>query len=144
MRMYFIFGNLLPRLNLKPVSLSVQKNQPRDQKLKERWDRLIHILSERFSEGEVLDVEGILYLVGLQELGQVHRKMKKDDNVNLIHIGICTVLEPFGYYRFDFFDEEGWPHFELLEELPPLKPGEQSVLMKEALVEYFLKRELIQ
>jgi hypothetical protein len=144
MRMYFIFGNLLPRLNLKPVSLSVQKNQPRDQKLKERWDRLIHILSERFSEGEVLDVEGILYLVGLQELGQVHLKMKKDDNVNLIHIGICTVLEPFGYYRFDFFDEEGWPHFELLEELPPLKPGEQSVLMKEALVEYFLKRELIQ
>jgi hypothetical protein len=142
--MYFIFGNLLPRLNLKPVSLSVQKNQPRDQKLKERWDRLIHILSERFSEGEVLDVEGILYLVGLQELGQVHLKMKKDDNVNLIHIGICTVLEPFGYYRFDFFDEEGWPHFELLEELPPLKPGEQSVLMKEALVEYFLKRELIQ
>ena len=142
--MYFIFGNLLPRLNLKPVSLNVQKNQPRDQKLKERWDRLIHILSERFSEGEVLDVEGILYLVGLQELGQVHRKMKKDDNVNLIHIGICTVLEPFGYYRFDFFDEEGWPHFELLEELPPLKPGEQSVLMKEALVEYFLKRELIQ
>jgi hypothetical protein len=142
--MYFIFGNLLPRLNLKPVSLNVQKNQPRDQKLKERWDRLIHILSERFSEGEVLDVEGILYLVGLQELGQVHLKMKKDDNVNLIHIGICTVLEPFGYYRFDFFDEEGWPHFELLEELPPLKPGEQSVLMKEALVEYFLKRELIQ
>lgn len=124
--------------------MNVQKNQPRDQKLKERWDRLIHILSERFSEGEVLDVEGILYLVGLQELGQVHRKMKKDDNVNLIHIGICTVLEPFGYYRFDFFDEEGWPHFELLEELPPLKPGEQSVLMKEALVEYFLKRELIQ
>ena len=124
--------------------MSVQKNQPRDQKLKERWDRLIHILSERFSEGEVLDVEGILYLVGLQELGQVHRKMKKDDNVNLIHIGICTALEPFGYYRFDVFDEEGWPHFELLEELPPLKPGEQSVLMKEALVEYFLKRELIQ
>ena len=142
--MYFIFGNLSPRLTLKPVSLSVQKNQPRDQKLKERWDRLIHILSERFSEGEALDVEGILYLVGLQELGQVHRKMKKDDNVNLIHIGICTALEPFGYYRFDFFDEEGWPHFELLEELPPLKPGEQSVLMKEALVEYFLKRELIQ
>lgn len=124
--------------------MSVQKNQIRDQKLKDRWESLIHTLSERFSEGEVLDVEGILYLVGLQELGQVHRKMKKDDNVNLIHIGICTVLEPFGYYRFDFFDEEGWPHFELLEELPPLKPGEQSVLMKEALVEYFLKRELIQ
>ena len=119
-------------------------NQSRDQKLKERWEKLVAVLSDRFSDGEALDVEGILYLVGLQELGQVHRKMKKDDNVNLIHIGICAVLEPFGYYRFDYIDDEGWPHFELLEELPPLKPGEQSVLMKEALVSYFLKRALIQ
>jgi len=124
--------------------LKVQKNESRDKKLKERWETLLVVLSERFSDGEALDVEGVLYLVGLQELGQVHRKMKKDDNVNLIHIGICSVLEPYGYYRFDFFDDEGWPHFELLEELPPLKPGEQSILMKEALVEYFLKRQLIQ
>lgn len=142
--MYFIFGNLTPRLTLKPVSLRVQKSQSRDKKLKERWDQLLIVLTERFSDGEALDVEGVLYLIGLQELGQVHQKMKKDDNVNLIHVGICTVLEPYGYYRFDFFDEEGWPHFELLEALPTLKPGEQSILMKEALVAYFLKRELIQ
>ena len=116
----------------------------KDKKLKERWEALLLFLNERFSDGEALDLEGVLYLVGLQELGQVHRKMKKDDNVNLIHIGICSVLEPYGYYRFDFFDDDGWPHFELLEELPPLKAGEQSILMKEALVEYFLKRQLIQ
>ena len=124
--------------------MKVQKSQSRDQKLKDRWDNLITVLSDRFSHGQPLEIEGVLYLVGLQELGQVHRKMKKDENLNLIHIGICTVLEPYGYYRFDFFDEEGWPHFELLESLPVLKPGEQSILMKEALVEYFLKRELIQ
>lgn len=144
MRMYFIFRNLILRLTLKPLSLNVLKNQSRDKKLKDRWDRLLTVLSKRFSDGESLDVEGVLYLVGLQELGQIHQKMKKDDNVNLIHIGICTVLEPYGYYRFDFYDEEGWPHFELLEALPPLKPGEQSILMKEALVAYFLKRQLIQ
>lgn len=142
--MYFFFGNLLSRFTIKPVSLRMPLNQSRDQKLKERWEELVAVLSDRFSDGEALDVEGILYLVGLQELGQVHRKMKKDDNVNLNHIGICAVLEPFGYYRFDYIDDEGWPHFELLEELPPLKPGEQSVLMKEALVSYFLKRALIQ
>ena len=124
--------------------MNVFKNQTRDKKLKERWDRLISILNERFSDGETIDVEGVLYLVGLQELGQIHQKMKKDDNINIIQIGICTVLEPYGYYRFDFFDEEGWPHFELLEALPNLKPGEQSILIKEALVGYFLKRELIQ
>ena len=124
--------------------MNVFKNQTRDKKLKERWDRLVSILNERFSDGETIDVEGVLYLVGLQELGQIHQKMKKDDNINIIHIGICTVLEPYGYYRFDFYDEEGWPHFELLEALPNLKPGEQSILIKEALVGYFLKRELIQ
>ena len=124
--------------------MKVHKNESRDKKLKERWETLLVVLSKRFSHGEALDVEGVLYLVGLQELGQVHRKMKKDDNVNLIHIGICSVLEPYGYYRFDFFDDDGWPHFELLEELPSLKAGEQSILMKEALVEYFLKRQLIQ
>ena len=122
----------------------MQKNISRDQELKERWDALVIILSEKFSDGESLDVEGVLYLVGMQELGQVNRVMKKDDNVNLIHVGICSVLEPYGYYRFDYFDNDGWPHFELLEPLPPLKPGEQSILMKEALVTYFLKRELIQ
>ena len=122
----------------------MQKNISRDQELKERWDALVTILSEKFSDGESLDVEGVLYLVGMQELGQVNRVMKKDDNVNLIHVGICSVLEPYGYYRFDYFDNDGWPHFELLEPLPPLKPGEQSILMKEALVTYFLKRELIQ
>jgi hypothetical protein len=122
----------------------VQKNLSRDQELKDRWDALVIILSDKFSNGQALDIEGILYLVGIQELGQVHRKMKKDDNVNLIHVGICSVLEPFGYYRFDYFDDDGWPHFQLLEPLPLLKSGEQSILIKEALVTYFLKRELIQ
>ena len=120
------------------------KNLNRDQELKDRWDTLVIILSDKFSDGQALDIEGILYLVGMQELGQVHRKMKKDDNVNLIHVGICSVLEPYGYYSFDYFDDDGWPHFQLLEPLPPLKSGEQSILIKEALVTYFLKRELIQ
>ena len=122
----------------------MQKNLSRDQELKDRWDALVIILSEKFSDGQALDIEGILYLVGMQELGQVHRKMKKDDNVNLIHVGICSVLEPYGYYSFDYFDDDGWPHFQLLEPLPLLKSGEQSILIKEALVTYFLKRELIQ
>ena len=122
----------------------MHKNSSRDEKLKNRWDDLVVFLSDKFSDSETLDIEGVLYLVGMQELGQVHRKMRKDDNVNLIHIGICSVLEPYGYYRFDYYDDDGWPHFELLEPLPPLKPGEQSILMKEALVSYFLKLEIIQ
>ena len=116
----------------------------RDQQLKDRWEQLIAQLTNQFSETEEIEIEGILYLIGLQELGKIHHRFKKDDNVNIIHIGICTVLEPFGYYAFDFYDDDGWPHFVLLEELPVLKPGEQTVLMKEAIVDYFLEKDLIQ
>ena len=115
----------------------------RDTQLKERWEKLVSILSNQFSQGEDLDLDAIIYLIGVQELGKVHNKFKKDEKLNLMHIAICRLLEPYGFYEFDFVDEEGWPHYTVKEELPPLKAGEQSVLMKEAIVNYFIERELI-
>ncbi len=115
----------------------------RDEKLKERWELLVKKLSAQFSDGDPLEIDGIIYLVGVQELGSLHRSFKKDEKVNLMHIAICTLLEPYGYYDFDFFDEDGWPHFKVREQLPPLKAGEQSILMKEALVNYFVEKKYI-
>ncbi len=115
----------------------------RDQKLKEDWDKLLNILTVKFGEGEQLNIDAIIYLIGVQELGKGVIEYKKDDKVNLMHIAICRLLEPFGYYEFDFFDNDGWPHYKVLEELPILKPGEQTVLIKEAIVLYFKENELI-
>ena len=115
----------------------------RDTQLKERWEKLVNILSNQFSQGEDLDLDAIIYLIGVQELGKVHNKFKKDEKLNLMHIAICRLLEPYGFYEFEYFDKEGWPHYRVKEELPPLKAGEQSVLMKEAIVSYFLEREVI-
>lgn len=115
----------------------------RDEQLKERWEQLVLLLSKRFSDGEPLDLDAIIYLVGVQELGQLQRKFKKDEKINLMHIAICRLLEPFGYYEFDYVDEEGWPHYRIIEQLPSLKAGEQSVLMKEAIVQYFVEKDVI-
>src|SRR5690606_25326831 len=115
----------------------------RDEQLKTQWKAVVKQLSDRFADGDILDLDAIIYLVGLQELGQLRRKFKKDEKLNLMHIAICRLLEPYGYYEFDYFDEEGWPHYTILEQLPPLKAGEQSVLMKEAIVQYFLEKEVI-
>lgn len=115
----------------------------RDEELKQRWDSVVKLLSDRFADGAPLDLDAIIYLVGLQELGQLKRKFKKDEKLNLMHIAICRLLEPYGYYEFEYFDEEGWPHYHVLEQLPSLKAGEQSVLMKEAIVQYFLEKEVI-
>ena len=104
---------------------------------KEKWEHLVSKLTDKFSEGEALNLDGIIYLIGIQELGQGHRIFKKDEKVNLMHIAICKLLEPYGYYEFDYFDVDRWPHYKVLNELPNLKPGEQSVLIKEAIVTYF-------
>lgn len=115
----------------------------RDQQLKKRWEEVVHKISERFGDGETLDLEAIIYLIGVQELGKIKRRYKKDDKVNLMHIAICRLLEPYGYYEFDHFDNDGWPHYHVKEQLPALKAGEQSVLMKEAIVNYFLQSKFI-
>ncbi|MDG1509267.1 MAG: hypothetical protein P8Q53_05765 [Flavobacteriaceae bacterium] len=105
--------------------------------LKDQWNYLVKELTQQFSEGDVLNLDGIIYLIGVQELGQGKRLFKKDEKVNLMHVAICKLLEPYGYYEFDFFDKDGWPHYKIVTDLPNLKPGEQTVLMKEAIVNYF-------
>ena len=115
----------------------------RDIQLKERWENVVLILSNQFSQGEDLDLDAIIYLIGVQEFGRFQQLFKKDEKLNLMHIAICRLLEPYGYYQFDYVDKEGWPHYIIKEELPPLKAGEQSVLMKEAIVNYFIEKELI-
>ena len=105
--------------------------------LKTRWDYLTKELTQQFSDGDVLNLDSIIYLIGVQELGQGKKAFKKDEKINLMHIAICKLLEPYGYYEFDFFDKDGWPHYKIVTDLPNLKPGEQTVLMKEAIIHYF-------
>ncbi|HSD13819.1 MAG TPA: hypothetical protein VLB74_04150 [Flavobacterium sp.] len=116
----------------------------RDEQLKSRWETVVTILSNQFADGDILDLDAIIYLIGVQELGQFNKAFKKDEKVNLMHIAICRLLEPYGYYEFEFFDNDGWPHYKVKEQLPPLKAGEQSVLMKEAIVNYFLEKQIIE
>ncbi|OIQ29290.1 MAG: hypothetical protein BM564_06215 [Bacteroidetes bacterium MedPE-SWsnd-G2] len=115
----------------------------RDEQLKERWDAVVEKLSLQFAEGDTLDLDAIIYLIGVQELGQLNRRFKKDQKLDLMHIAICRLLEPYGYYEFDYIDDDGWPHYTTKEDLPHLKAGEQSILMKEAIVNYFLEAEFI-
>lgn len=116
----------------------------RDEQLKERWGVLQQKLSNQFADGDLLDLDAIIYLIGVQELGQPHKKFKKDHKLDLMHIAICRLLEPYGYYEFEYFDEDSWPHYKVLATLPSLKAGEQSVLMKEAIVNYFLEKGYIE
>ena len=65
----------------------------RDLKLKEDWELVVKLLSKKFGEGEPLNLDAIIYLIGVQELGQIPKTFKKDEKVNLMHIAICRLLE---------------------------------------------------
>ena len=68
----------------------------RDEQLKMRWEGLVAKLSNQFADGEQLDLDGIIYLIGLQELGQPHRPFKKDEKLDLMHIAICRLQNLMG------------------------------------------------
>ncbi len=110
-----------------------------DLELEKQWQEVCKKLSLQFDQD--LDLQGILFLIGVQELGKGFKVFAKDEKLELMHIAVCTLLTPFGYYEFAGRDEQGWPHWNLNEKLPPLKPMQQELLVKEAIVDYF-KNEL--
>ena len=73
-----------------------------------------------------MDLQDILFLVGVQELGQGFRTFKKDEKMDLMHVAVCTVMVPEGFYRFVGRDEDGWPHFEEKVPLPNWSPSNRT------------------
>ncbi|MGI9526598.1 MAG: hypothetical protein ACR2MS_05755 [Weeksellaceae bacterium] len=110
---------------------------------KEQWDKVVSFFTTNFTDGETPDLDTMLFLIGVQELGKGMQRFKKDDKVNLMHIAVCRLLEPYGYYRFEGRDADNWPHFELLQALPVLKANEQSLLMRKAIIQYFEDQGII-
>ncbi|UZT96581.1 hypothetical protein ODZ84_15280 [Chryseobacterium fluminis] len=108
----------------------------------EYWKKIQEFFTENFDTEKDPPIETLLFLIGLQELGSGQQKYTKDDKLNILHIAVCRLLEPFGYYKFSHY-EDGWPHFNQLEELPELRPNEQTLLMKKAIIQYFQDEELI-
>jgi hypothetical protein len=60
-----------------------------------------------------------------------------------MHIAICTVLSPSGYYELEQVDEDGWPHFKQLKAMPDMHPIEQENFLKDHILLYFQQNELL-
>lgn len=102
----------------------------------QRWANTEAMLVERF--GKLPDMEGILFLIGVNELGKVpRRKFSKDQKQDLMHVAVCTLLSQLGYFVFVGRDEDGWPHFD--EVMPVNISGieDQEHILKECVIRYF-------
>ena len=103
--------------------------------LQQRWWTLEAKLTERF--GKKPDMETTLFLIGLQETGFVREKITKEQKQDLMHVAICTVLGASGYYELQGQDDEGWPHFSQLKDLPTLSLHDQENFLKDHILLYF-------
>lgn len=103
--------------------------------LQTRWWTLEAKLVERFEKKP--DLETILFLIGVQEMGGDAKKYTKEQKQDLMHVGVCTVLTPSGFYEIERKDEEGWPHFRQLKAIPDMNPVEQENFIKDHVLLYF-------
>lgn len=102
----------------------------------QQWKVVEETLQERF--GKVPDMESILFLIGVNELGSMpKRKFSKEQKQDLMHVAVCTLLCQLGYYTFIGRDGDGWPHFEELMPVPVSGLNNQEQLLKECVIRYF-------
>jgi hypothetical protein len=105
------------------------------------FEKVLDSLAPQF--GDDIDEQAILFLIGVQELGKGKVKLSKNEKLDVMHIAICTLLTPYGYYEYEGLDKDGWPHWKVNDKLPPLKPIQQQLLIRQAIIEYFRSNELL-
>ena len=83
------------------------------------------------------DLESVLFLIGVNELGQGVKEFSKEEKQDLMHIATCKVLSLSGFYQLEGLDEAGWPHWRSIKKLPHFDLLEQEKLLKMHILEYF-------
>lgn len=108
----------------------------RDLDFERRWQALLGLLQQTIGK-KPKDLNGVLFLIGVHELGRGPKTFSKEEKQDLMHIAICKVLSLSGYYQLEGLDEQGWPHWKMIKKLPHFDLLEQEKLLKMHVIEYF-------
>lgn len=101
------------------------------------WLRIRHWLKDRFNRDSLPDLNAVLFLIGIQELGFVKAKFSKEEKQDLMHIAVCRLLGDDGYYEFAGRDADGWPHWRACRPLQVQGLKEQEELLIRKAIDYF-------
>ena len=110
----------------------------KDLETEREWVKLLYRIKEVTGKRPA-DLNGVLFLIGVQELGKGARSFSKEEKQDVLHIAICKVLSLAGYYELQGLDQDGWPHWRLVKKLPRFDLLEQEKLLKFQILEYFKK-----
>lgn len=104
--------------------------------INKRWKELQNRLVVEF-DSDTPDLKVVLFLIGVQELGQGARKFSKRQKEELMHIATCRLLSDMGFYELEGLDQDGWPHWKLTKQIPAYAFMEQELLLKSLAIGYF-------
>lgn len=112
----------------------------KDLDIHRNWELVLDEVEKSFGKRPV-NVNNVLFIIGVHELGKGKKVFSKEEKQDLIHIAICKLLSQSGYYQLEGLDQDGWPHWKLIKKLPHFDMLEQEKLLKMHIIEYF-KNEL--
>ena len=102
-----------------------------------KWLQVRHLIKKAFNKDDLPDLNGVLFAIGLQELGRWKKQFTKEEKQDLIHIAVCQLLSYDGYYEFKGRDADGWPHWEASKKLNLSGVEKQEQYLKEKAIQYF-------
>ena len=105
-----------------------------------KCDALQHRIAQDF-DNEKPDLKVMLFLIGVQELGQGPRKFSKRQKEELMHIANCRLFSMLGFYELEGLDQDGWPHWKRTKVIPNYTLLEQEMILKSLMISYFEELE---
>ena len=105
--------------------------------LEARWQRLQGWMRRRF--GKEAGIEGILFLVGVQDQGRgFEPELDKDTKEALVMAGTYCVFETLGIYERVGMEADGqWVWQRRIDHPPGLSVDQQETLLRTAILAYF-------
>lgn len=109
----------------------------KDWELDFEWLKVQHLVKDALKRDALPDMNAILFLIGIQELGRWKTQFTKEEKQDLMHVAVCHLLSYDGYYAFKGRDDDGWPHYEAVKPFRQKGPKEQEEFLKMKVVQYF-------
>ncbi len=101
------------------------------------WGRIRNLVKDMFGKDKLPDMNAILFIIGIQELGRMQDSFSKEEKQDLMHVAVCRLLSYDGYYEFVGLDDAGWPHWNALRPVGEKGVAEQGELLKKYVIRYF-------
>lgn len=105
------------------------------------WLRVRHFVKDSLGHDRLPDMQAVLMLIGVQELGRWRKDFSKEEKQDLMHIGTCEVLAADGFYTFTHRDADGWPHYRAERPVETEGHVAQERLLKTKIIQYFAEWE---